>query len=197
MECHQTDGQSHYQRNQSDLSSQVGAIVADSSYRVQKADNAVVVMGSPSSEGFNNSFDEFKRRSSLEIENLLGKDDWHLAEGLLTIFLKGNTRQTIVFQDEKTRSAHSTSQHRSGTLASKRLQRHMLDLGSCKETISLFESNDIGPRATYEDKPSSMQSYHSPYIATNGDSASGQVASMKGNSLGSYANVVDTSRSKF
>ena len=33
---------------------------------------------------------------------MLGKDDLYLAEGLLTIFLKGNAKQTIMFkQDNK------------------------------------------------------------------------------------------------
>ena len=162
-----------------------------------------------SNDSCNKSFDEYKRRKSLEIENLLGKDDWHLCEGFLTIFLKGNTRQTIVFHDDKSRSAHSASQHRSAsqqrsasqhrldTIGSRRLQKHMLDLGSCKETISLFESYNDRVRATYEDKlyvdkPSTMQSYHSPFIATHGDSISGHATSLKGNSLGSYANVLDT-----
>ena len=36
-------------------------------------------------------------REQLEVENMLGKDDWHLCEGLLQIFLKGGSKQTIFF----------------------------------------------------------------------------------------------------
>ena len=39
-------------------------------------------------------------KESLEVEHMLGRDDWHLCEGLLQIFLKGGSKQTIAWQEQ-------------------------------------------------------------------------------------------------
>ena len=69
---------------------------------------------------------------------MIGKDDWYLAEGLLTIFLRGNAKQTLVFRRDK--SDRSIRMDESDE-RSRFMQNAVLDLGSCKETISLYPSS--------------------------------------------------------
>ena len=67
----------------------------------------------------------------MDIQKMLGKDDWHLCEGLLTIYMNSNMRQTVIFNDGKRDSYKAYGN-----------KDTILDLGSCKETISIFNSQD-------------------------------------------------------
>ena len=90
-------------------------------------------------DSHDSSYGRSHHANSFDIEHLLGKDDWAFAEGLLTIYLRGKNQHRIVFQDDEVskRSKHSTNNPQSF-----RPRKQILDLGSCKETISLFESSD-------------------------------------------------------
>ena len=51
-------------------------------------------------------------KESLEVEHMLGRDDWHLCEGLLQIFLKGGSKQTIAWQEQNlTSNNHNGSSY--------------------------------------------------------------------------------------
>ena len=64
---------------------------------------------------------------------MISKDDWHLCEGFLNVFIKQETlRQTIVYQKAKKENAGSCS----ASFQSIR-DKVILDLGSEKETISV------------------------------------------------------------
>ena len=69
--------------------------------------------------------------NNLETERIMAKDDFHLCEGLLSVFIKmTNDRQTVVYQRGRIERSNSE------TDMSKR-DKVVLDLGSEKETISI------------------------------------------------------------
>ena len=59
---------------------------------------------------------------------------------MFTIFLKGKNQQVITFEDENRSKVSRNSHTNQGSFRQPRMQ--VLDLGSCKETVTLFESND-------------------------------------------------------
>ena len=57
------------------------------------------------------------------MENVLGKDDWHLCEGLLQIFLKGGgTTQTVTFNNNVNK-AGERYENRSGAAMQRMIQK--------------------------------------------------------------------------
>ena len=94
------------------------------------------------------------RRSPKDVEKMLGKDDLHLCEGLLTIFLKGAGPQTVIFdwREDKSRSGNSGGGKEGGGP----ITHQVLDLGSCKETISLLESAEFASKKMHSRPGSSV-----------------------------------------
>ena len=69
--------------------------------------------------------------NNLETERIMAKDDFHLCEGLLSVFIKmTNDRQTVVYQRGRIERSSSDT-----TMSKK--DKVVLDLGSEKETVSI------------------------------------------------------------
>jgi len=108
------------------------------STRIKRSPNAIAVEKHRTDPNRSMVEEVGDRNDSMHIENLLGRDDFHLCEGLLTIFIKGTSKQTVVFDWRDNKSKASSNNRESRNLAG----NQYLDLGSCKETISLLESGD-------------------------------------------------------
>ena len=77
---------------------------------------------------------------------MISKEDWHICEGLLSVFMKDGNKQAIGFRtghytgsnENSLRDSNLNSQHPSSIQD----QLVILDLGSYKETISMETSEN-------------------------------------------------------
>ena len=70
----------------------------------------------------------------------MGKDDWYLCEGLLKVFIDSNAAKHQVLYKRN----NSTNRLTCSSGAENRNQKVLLDLGSCKQTISIYNDNETG-----------------------------------------------------
>ena len=80
----------------------------------------------------NDPWAAFEFNNEFEGRDFLSRDDWHLCDGLLSVFMNKDYRQTIEWKKDKTASSQE-QMHQS--MPSEKVV--LLDFGSYKQTISI------------------------------------------------------------